>query len=115
PGSSLFARRGRRNARPAGATQCPSRSGVPDVSVRQPAWRKVMSRAPYEQHFGLDANPFSMAPDPDFLYMSAQHEEALAHLLYGLDTDGGFVLLIGAAGIGKTTVCRCLLRELPDG
>ena len=73
-----------------------------------------MSRVPYQQHFGLDANPFSMAPDPDYLYLSAQHKEALAHLLYGIGTDGGFVLLTGAAGTGKTTVCRCLLRELPD-
>src|SRR5437868_2602419 len=81
------------NASPGRATQCPSRIRTRDVPVRQPAWRKVMSRAPYEQHFGLDADPFSMAPDPQYLYMSAQHKEALAHLLYGLGTDGGFVLL----------------------
>ena len=73
-----------------------------------------MPTAPYEQHFGLKAHPFSVAPDPRFLYMSVPHEEALAHLLYGLSTDGGIVLLTGAAGTGKSTVCRQLLGELPD-
>lgn len=73
-----------------------------------------MPTAPYEQHFGLKSHPFSIAPDPRFLCMSAPHEEALAHLLYGLDTNGGIVVLTGAAGTGKSTVCRRLLDELPD-
>lgn len=73
-----------------------------------------MFSVPYTHHFGLKANPFSIVPDPRYLYMSAQHKEALAHLLYGLGTDGGIVLLTGEAGTGKTTVCRCLLDELPD-
>jgi general secretion pathway protein A len=68
----------------------------------------------YEQHFGLTERPFSIAPDPRFLYMSQQHREALAHLLYGVGEGGGFVQLTGEVGTGKTTVCRCLLEQLPD-
>ncbi len=63
----------------------------------------------YEKHFGIEAKPFSIAPDPNFLYMSGGHREALAHLRYGLENEGGFVLLTGEVGTGKTTVCRCLL------
>ena len=67
----------------------------------------------YEQHFGLTKRPFSIAPDPRFLYMSQQHREALAHLLYGVGEGGGFVQLTGEVGTGKTTTCRCLLEQLP--
>ncbi len=69
--------------------------------------------AAYQSHFGLTAAPFSIAPDPRYLYMSQRHQEALAHLLYGLGGDGGFVLLTGEVGAGKTTVCRCLLEQIP--
>ena len=69
----------------------------------------------YKKHFGLTDLPFSIAPDPRFLYMSDQHREALAHLVYGVTTDGGFVLLTGEVGTGKTTVCRCLLEQVPEG
>lgn len=68
----------------------------------------------YEKHFGLTERPFSIAPDPRFLYMSQQHREALAHLLYGVGEGGGFVQLTGEVGTGKTTICRCLLEQLPD-
>ncbi len=68
----------------------------------------------YAQHFGLKELPFSIAPDPRYLFMSEQHREALAHLLYGVSTDGGFVLLTGEVGTGKTTVCRCLLEQIPE-
>jgi len=68
----------------------------------------------YEQHFGLTERPFSIAPDPRFLYMSQQHREALAHLLYGVGDGGGFVQLTGEVGTGKTTICRCLLEQVPD-
>jgi general secretion pathway protein A len=68
----------------------------------------------YSKHFNLKENPFSIAPDPRYLYMSDKHREALAHLMYGLKTAGGFVLLTGEVGTGKTTVCRCLLEQLPD-
>ena len=63
--------------------------------------------------FGLDREPFSLAPDPRFLFMSERHREALAHLLYGVGGGGGFVLLTGEIGAGKTTVARCFLEQLP--
>ena len=68
----------------------------------------------YRQHFGLAESPFSIAPDPRFLFLSQRHQEALAHLLYGVNGDGGFVLLTGEVGSGKTTICRCLLEQVPD-
>ncbi len=67
----------------------------------------------YTEYFGLKEEPFSIAANPRFLYMSARHREALAHLLYGIRSDCGFVLLTGEVGTGKTTVCRCLLEQLP--
>jgi general secretion pathway protein A len=68
----------------------------------------------YRRHFGLSGDPFSIAPDPRFLFMSAAHREALAHLLFGLQGGGGFVLLSGDIGTGKTTVCRAFLEQLPS-
>ncbi|MBD5804458.1 putative peptidoglycan binding domain protein [Azoarcus sp. Aa7] len=68
----------------------------------------------YNEYFGFSAAPFSIAPDPRYLFMSERHREALAHLLYGLRVDGGFVLLTGEVGTGKTTICRCLLEQVPD-
>jgi general secretion pathway protein A len=68
----------------------------------------------YKEYFGLKEPPFSIAPDPHYLYMSDKHREALAHLLYGINSDNGFVLLTGDVGTGKTTVCRCLLEQLPE-
>ncbi|MCH2241174.1 MAG: AAA family ATPase, partial [Aquabacterium sp.] len=67
----------------------------------------------YAHYFGLEREPFSIAPDPRFLYMSEQHREALAHLLYGVGGGGGFVLLTGEIGAGKTTVCRRFLEQIP--
>ncbi|GAA3550367.1 ExeA family protein [Zobellella aerophila] len=67
----------------------------------------------YGHYFGLSELPFSIAPDPRYLYLSQQHREAQAHLLYGLNSDGGFVLLTGEVGTGKTTVCRSLLEQVP--
>ncbi len=68
----------------------------------------------YVRHFGLKQLPFSIAPDPRYLFMSGRHREALAHLLYGVRGSGGFVVLTGDIGAGKTTVCRCLLEQLPE-
>jgi general secretion pathway protein A len=68
----------------------------------------------YLSHFGLREPPFSITPDPRFLYMSARHREALAHLVYGVGEHGGFVQLTGEVGTGKTSICRCLLGQLPD-
>ncbi len=67
----------------------------------------------YAPFFGLEHAPFSIAPDPRYLFMSERHREALAHLLYGLDAGGGFVLLTGEIGTGKTTVCRGFLEQIP--
>jgi general secretion pathway protein A len=75
----------------------------------------------YAHHFGLSQDPFSIAPDPRYLFMSERHREALAHLLYGVagtersagGAGGGFVLLTGDIGTGKTTVCRCFLEQIP--
>ena len=67
----------------------------------------------YMPFFGLTQAPFSLAPDPRLLFMSDRHREALAHLLYGLGGGGGFVLLTGEIGTGKTTVCRCFLEQIP--
>ncbi len=77
----------------------------------------------YAHHFGLTQDPFSIAPDPRYLFMSERHREALAHLLYGVaapgsgmgGAGGGFVLLTGDIGTGKTTVCRCFLEQIPEG
>jgi general secretion pathway protein A len=67
----------------------------------------------YTQFFGLKQAPFSIAPDPRYLFMSERHREALAHLLFGLNSGGGFVLLTGEIGAGKTTVCRLFLEQIP--
>ena len=66
----------------------------------------------YKDYFHLTEMPFSIAPDPRFLYMSARHREALAHLIYGVQGEGGIVLLTGEVGTGKTTLCRCLLEQI---
>jgi general secretion pathway protein A len=68
----------------------------------------------YLSFFGLKERPFSIAPDPRYLFMSQRHKEALAHLAYGIRHGAGFVLLTGEVGTGKTTICRQILRKLPD-
>lgn len=68
----------------------------------------------YLEYFGLTEKPFSIAPDPQYLYMSARHKEAMAHLTYGLSQGGCFIVLTGEVGTGKTTLCRNLLEELPE-
>jgi len=67
----------------------------------------------YNQYFGLSEAPFSIAVNPRYLFMSARHRDALAHLLYGVGAGGGFILLTGEVGTGKTTINRCLLEQLP--
>jgi general secretion pathway protein A len=68
----------------------------------------------YLDYFRFNQAPFSIAPDPAFLYLSERHREALAHLMYGLDGDGGFVLVIGEVGTGKTTLVRSLMDQVPE-
>jgi general secretion pathway protein A len=62
----------------------------------------------YKAFFGFTENPFNMSPDPTFLFRSAQHEEALANLIYGVQSRKGFVVLTGEVGTGKTTMLECL-------
>lgn len=66
----------------------------------------------YKAFFGLLTNPFNLSPDPSFLYRSAQHEEALANLIYGVQSRKGFILLTGEVGTGKTTMLECLRDHL---
>jgi general secretion pathway protein A len=67
----------------------------------------------YERYFGLAEPPFSITPDPRYLYLGEQHTEALAHLVYGVTRGGGFIQLTGEVGTGKTTLIRRLLDQLP--
>ena len=69
----------------------------------------------YLEHFGLNRLPFTIAPDPDLLFPSRNHQEALAHLNYALTSHGGLVCLTGEVGTGKTTLCRAFLSDLPKG
>lgn len=69
----------------------------------------------YAAHFGLNGPPFAITPDPGYLYLSPIHQEALAHLLYGVTVDGGFVQLTGEVGTGKTTLIRTLLEQQLEG
>jgi len=70
----------------------------------------------YEQFYGLEERPFSITPDPRFVFLSQRHQDALAHLLYGVGRggSGGFVQLTGEVGTGKTTLCRLMLEEVPE-
>jgi general secretion pathway protein A len=66
----------------------------------------------YCDYYGFREKPFNITPDPGFVFLSAQHKEAFAHLLYGIDNHVGFIALTGEIGAGKTTVIRTLLGQL---
>ncbi|MHB8829783.1 MAG: ExeA family protein [Syntrophales bacterium] len=68
----------------------------------------------YEAYFGLKENPFTLSPNPRYLYLSPRHREALNCLLYGIHEKKGFMALTGGIGTGKTTLCRFMLAELGD-
>lgn len=68
----------------------------------------------YQTFFSLKKSPFSISPDPDFLFLSNSHQEAMAHLTYGLQGNGGFVVLTGESGTGKTMTCHALLENMPS-
>jgi general secretion pathway protein A len=68
----------------------------------------------YLSFFGLNEKPFSITPDPRYLFLSERHAEALAHLLYGIQEAGGFIQLTGEVGTGKTTIVRSLLAQAPE-
>lgn len=74
--------------------------------------RESHTKPAYLRHFGLHSEPFSIAPDPHFLFLSERHQQALTHLREGLAGSGGFVLLTGEVGTGKTTVSRALLEQV---
>ncbi|MDX1633157.1 MAG: AAA family ATPase [Marinobacter sp.] len=67
----------------------------------------------YYDFFGFREPPFSIAPDPRYLYLSERHKEALAHLMYGIQGQGGFIVITGEVGTGKTTVSRCFIENVP--
>jgi general secretion pathway protein A len=69
----------------------------------------------YEEFYGLRASPFSITPDPRYLFFSRRHREAFDHMLYGISQRKGFILITGEVGAGKTTLCRALLEELREG
>ena len=67
----------------------------------------------YTSFFGLNEKPFTITPNPRYLYMSERHGEGLAHLVYGVTESGGFIQLTGEVGTGKTTLVRTLLGQIP--
>jgi len=71
-----------------------------------------MQNAIYNAYFGLSENPFNISPDPEFLYRSPQHQEAIANLSYGVRSRRGFIVLTGEVGTGKTTMLECLRDDL---
>ena len=66
----------------------------------------------YSSHFKLKENPFSLTPDPKYLFLSRQHREALNHLIYGIKEKKGFIVITGGIGTGKTTLSRALLSRM---
>jgi general secretion pathway protein A len=68
----------------------------------------------YYDFFGFREPPFSIAPDPRYLYLSERHKEALAHLMYGVQGQGGFIVITGEVGTGKTTISRCFIENVPE-
>ena len=75
---------------------------------------RVFQHTMYTGYFDLKEAPFTIAPNPAYLFMSDRHREALAHLTYGLGDTGGFVLLTGEVGTGKTTICRSVMEQISD-
>ena len=66
----------------------------------------------YESYFGLKEKPFKLTPDPKFFYMSKEHQEAFAHLVFSIQENKGFATITGEVGTGKTTLCRNFLNHL---
>ena len=74
--------------------------------------RKPKHQNIYQDFFGFSEKPFDLTPDPKYLYLSPKHKEVLAHLVYGLQENNGFLKIVGEVGTGKTMICRSFLREL---
>ena len=66
----------------------------------------------YTSFFNLKENPFVLTPDPKYLYMGQKHKEVMGHLLYGVNDDKGFMVVVGEVGTGKTTLCRAFINQL---
>ncbi len=73
---------------------------------------KKASHSVYKDFFGFSEKPFNLSPDPKYLYLSAKHKEVLAHLVFGLQENNGFLKIIGEVGTGKTMICKSFLKEL---
>ncbi len=69
----------------------------------------------YEDYFGFSEKPFDLTPDPKYLYLSPKHKEVLAHLVFGLQENNGFLKIVGEVGTGKTTISRSFLSQLDSG
>ena len=91
----------------------PSYALSPNIPLYTP-FPKPYNTSMYLEFYGLKENPFNVTSDPNFLYLSHTHKEALNHLLYGIEQRKGFVEITGEIGAGKTTLCRALLNQLDD-
>ena len=69
----------------------------------------------YERFYGLRERPFSLTPDPSYLYPSRVHKEALSHLRYGIEGHAGFIVITGEIGCGKTTMLQTVLAAKKRG
>ena len=101
------------SANPRPAASAPPPSGSTEKPATPPRTRKPQSV--YLDFFGFNEKPFDLTPDPKYLYLSAKHKEVLAHLVFGLQENNGFLKIVGEVGTGKTTIIRSFLRELREG
>lgn len=85
------------------------------ASISQPHQARGKARkrhSIYQDFFGFSEKPFDLTPDPKYLYLSPKHKEVLAHLVFGLQENNGFLKIIGEVGTGKTMICRSFLNQL---
>jgi len=97
----------------------PKPPAIPESVVRPLQYREMEKEVAkkkrvsiYKDYYGFAEKPFDLTPDPKYLYLSAKHKEVLAHLVFGLQENNGFLKIIGEVGTGKTTICRSFLKEL---
>jgi general secretion pathway protein A len=86
------------------------RSETAKIEKSKPAQNP--NRSVYKNFFGFSEKPFHLSPNPKYLYLSAKHKEVLAHLVFGLQENNGFLKIIGEVGTGKTMICKSFLKEL---
>lgn len=97
---------------PATAVKPPLRRKSSLFSEPEGGEKKKKPNNVYQDYFGFTEKPFDLTPDPKYLYLSPKHKEVLAHLVYGMQENNGFLKIVGEVGTGKTTLCRSFLREL---